>query len=84
MALSQTSEKTRAKHQRRRVRRLLGRGRLWEWLDQPCPYCGVLMMDWNGREGWRAPSRDHQIPRARGGRNVVENIEIICRRGAST
>jgi 5-methylcytosine-specific restriction endonuclease McrA len=46
----------------------------------PCRYCGVLMTDWNGREDWRAPSRDHQIPRARGGRNVVENIEIICRR----
>jgi hypothetical protein len=56
--LSQITERARAKHDRRRVRRLLGRGRLTEYLDQPCPYCGVPMTDWNGREDWRAPSRD--------------------------
>jgi len=31
-------------------------------------------------EDWRAPSRDHCIPKSRGGRNVLSNIEICCRR----
>jgi 5-methylcytosine-specific restriction endonuclease McrA len=76
--LSQISEKARAKHDRRRTRRLLTRDRLTEHLDQSCPYCGVLITDWNGRSDWRAPSRDHRIPRSHGGRNVIENIEICC------
>jgi hypothetical protein len=46
-----------------RTRRLLTRGRLTEYLDRPCGYIGVLMTDWNGWEDWRAPSRDHRIPR---------------------
>ena len=82
--LSQIRELARIKHAqrtaRRRARRLLARGRLTEYLDRACPYCNVLMTDRDGRESWRAPSRDHKIPRSRGGRNVVENIEIVCRR----
>ena len=74
--LSQVSEQTRAK----RSRRQLASGRLTDYLDQPFPYCGVLMDDRDGRESWRAPSRDNRIPRSRGGQNVVENIEIVCRR----
>jgi 5-methylcytosine-specific restriction endonuclease McrA len=81
---SQISELARAKHERRRLRdrkrRLLGRGRLLEWLGKACPYCGLLMSDRDGSQGWRAPSRDHRVPGSRGGRNVVENIEIVCRR----
>jgi 5-methylcytosine-specific restriction endonuclease McrA len=38
------------------------------------------MTAWNGPEHWAAPSRDHRIPRSRGGRNVLENIDVICRR----
>jgi hypothetical protein len=34
------------------------------------------MSDRDGPDGWRALSRDHRVPRSRGGRNVVENIEI--------
>jgi 5-methylcytosine-specific restriction endonuclease McrA len=78
--LSQITERARAKRQRRRTRRPLTHGQLTEYLDTPCPYCGVLMTDWNGREDWRAPSRDHRIPRSRGGGNSVANVEIICRR----
>jgi hypothetical protein len=49
-ALSQITEKIRAKRDRRRARRLLTHGQLTEYLDTPCPHCGVLMTDWNGRE----------------------------------
>ena len=37
------------------------------------------MDDRDGRESWCTPSRDHRVPKSRGGRNVVENIEIVCR-----
>ena len=77
--LSQIRELVRFKHAqrttKRRARRLLDRGRLAEYLDRPCPYCGILMTDWNGRNDWRAPGRDHKIPRSRGGRNAFENID---------
>ena len=78
--LSQISEWTRAKRTRRRTRRLLHRGRLTEYLGQPCPYCGILMADWNGQNDWRTPSRDHKLPRSRGGGTDLANIEICCRR----
>ena len=40
-----------------RTRRLSAkriRGRLIEHLDRPCPYCGIAMNDFNGRNDWRA------------------------------
>ena len=55
--LSQIGELARAKHERRRTRRLSAkriRGRLIEHLDRPCPYCGIAMNDFNGRNDWRA------------------------------
>jgi hypothetical protein len=67
--LSQIGEKARARRDRRRIGRLLGRGRLFEYLGLPCPYCGIAMSDLNGRNEWRAPSRDHCTPKSRGGRN---------------
>jgi hypothetical protein len=81
--LSQVSELARAKHERRKLRdlrrRLLGRGRLSAYLGTPCPYCSILMSDCDGPEGWRAPTRDHRVPRSRGGYNIVENITVCCR-----
>jgi len=38
------------------------------------------MSDFNGRNDWRAPSRDHRIPKSRGASNALANIEVICRR----
>ena len=63
--LSQITEKARAKHDRRRTRRLLHRGRLTEYLDRPCPYCGVAMTDWicerrGEDDGWPTPPRRHR------------------------
>src|SRR5262249_22995756 len=78
--LSRISWKTLARRDRRRTRRLLGRGRLVEYLGKPCPSCGVAMSDINGPNDHRAPSRDHRIPKSRGGRNRADNIEICCRR----
>jgi hypothetical protein len=64
--LSQIRELVRFKHAqrttKRRARRLLDRGRLAEYLDRPCPYCGILMTDWNGRNDWRAPGPRSQDP----------------------
>jgi hypothetical protein len=77
LELSQIGDRARAKRDRRRTRRLLTRGRLTEYLDRPCRYCGVLMTDWNGPEDWRAPSRDHWIPRSHGGSNSLANVESI-------
>ncbi len=48
--LSQITERARAKDDRRRVRRLLHRGRLTEYLNRPCPYCRIAMTNWNGRK----------------------------------
>lgn len=58
----------------------LSRGRLRRAVGSPCPYCGVTMNRDRGWNGPEAPSRDHRIPRARGGLNVVQNIIICCRR----
>jgi 5-methylcytosine-specific restriction endonuclease McrA len=44
-----------------------------------CPYCGVTM---NRDRGWnspQAPSRDHRVPRSRGGTDRPENILVCCR-----
>lgn len=41
-----------------------------------CPYCEGTM----ARYGRRAPSRDHKVPRARGGSDHPDNIHICCRR----
>jgi hypothetical protein len=35
-----------------------------DYLGQPCPYCGVAMSGFNGRNDWRASSRDHRIPKS--------------------
>ena len=53
--LSQISEKARVKHDRigAESRRLLRRGHLYEHLGPPCPYCGILMSDREGRDGLR-------------------------------
>jgi hypothetical protein len=53
---SQITERALAKHERRRVRRLLGRGNLRTYLGRPCPYCGVVMTDEAGPNNWRAPA----------------------------
>lgn len=53
--------------------------RMTPQLGKPCPYCGVTM---NRDKGWNspdAPSRDHKIPRSRGGNNLPNNIVICCR-----
>ena len=53
--LSQISEKARVKHDRigAESRRLLKRGHLYEHLGPPCPYCGILMSDRDGRDRLR-------------------------------
>ena len=78
--LSQISKRVRARHRRHKTRRLLGRGRLTEYLGAPCPYFSVAMSDFNGRNDWRAPSRNHRIPRSRGGSNVFSTSTVVCHR----
>jgi 5-methylcytosine-specific restriction endonuclease McrA len=68
----------RYKRERRRVKRLLGRGNLGEWTGKSCPYCRRIMTNLGGPNDDRAPSRDHRIARSRGGRNTIENIDVVC------
>ena len=44
-----------------------------------CSYCSQPMSRDNGFNSSRAPSRDHIIPRCRGGKDVLENITLACR-----
>jgi hypothetical protein len=46
------------------VMEALGPSQRAAWIGQPCPYCGHTMT----RRGARRASRDHVVPRARGGR----------------
>jgi hypothetical protein len=43
---------------------------------QPCEYCGVTMDVTNP---WRHPTRDHIVPRSKGGTDKQENIAKTCR-----
>lgn len=42
---------------------------------QPCEYCGVTMDITNP---WRRPTRDHIVPRSKGGTNRAENLTQSC------
>lgn len=55
------------------------RGRLRRY-GRVCPYCEVAMSTANGFTSPSAPTRDHVIPISRGGRDIIENIEIVCRK----
>jgi 5-methylcytosine-specific restriction protein A len=44
-----------------------------------CPICGVAF-DYEHSKQPNSPEPDHIIPWARGGRNALENLRIICRR----
>ena len=44
---------------------------------QPCEYCGVTM---DVNNPWRHPTRDHIVPRSRGGEHTWENVVAACRR----
>jgi 5-methylcytosine-specific restriction endonuclease McrA len=68
------------KRDRRRTRRLLSRGSLGEWTGKTCPYCRRIMTNLEGPHDDRAPSRDHRVPRSRGGLNEVANIDVVCQR----
>src|SRR5581483_7587837 len=59
-----------------------GRVRAWlaQFLGDPCGCCGSKMHADDGWNSPRAPSRDHRIPVARGGLDVLQNIIILCRR----
>lgn len=43
---------------------------------QDCEYCGVTM-DLNSQ--WRHPTRDHVVPRSKGGTNAPSNLVRACR-----
>lgn len=58
-----------------RVRARVARRLHW-YFGKQCPYCGVQM----SRDSLRLmPSRDHRIPRSRGGTHTPSNITICCR-----
>ena len=42
---------------------------------QPCEYCGVTM---DMHHPWRRPTRDHILPRSKGGTNVQSNLTPSC------
>lgn len=42
-----------------------------------CPICRHPI-DWDGPRGLRSPELDHIVPVERGGRDVRENVRIIC------
>jgi hypothetical protein len=43
---------------------------------RPCPFCGVIM----GKAYQTNPTRDHVLPRSRGGDLTAGNRLVICRR----
>lgn len=47
-------------------------GDLQSVYGDPCPYCERPMM------GWRSPSRDHVIPKSKGGTLNDRNKLIVC------
>jgi len=49
------------------------------FLGKPCPYCGVKMHRDLGLHHPDAPSRDHKIPKCRGGAGLRNNIHVVCR-----
>lgn len=62
------------------MKRKFGPYRMKSFLGRHCPYCGVTM---NRDRGWNSsqePSRDHRVPRSRGGSDAPENIIVCCRR----
>lgn len=46
-----------------------------EHVGRACPYCGIPM----ARKGRRCVSRDHVLPRSRGGARRASNVLIVCR-----
>lgn len=57
------------------------------WVGRPCPYCGAKMgvceqgspLARSQVDAPRYPTRDHLLPRSRGGTNAAKNIAICCR-----
>ena len=49
-------------------------------VGRPCPRCGVVMTKQQGRQPRPSDATvEHRIPRALGGRNTPDNLEVICR-----
>lgn len=46
------------------------------FVGKPCPYCGVPM---SYRRFDDNPTRDHKIPKSRGGAMLRNNIHVCCR-----
>ena len=55
-----------------------------EMTTKPCFYCGIPTYKHKPKKGHPQPhckrSRDHLIPKVRGGKSVPENIVISCER----
>jgi 5-methylcytosine-specific restriction endonuclease McrA len=60
--------------------RTRNKGWLHRHLGEPCSYCGVTMNCDGGWLGPQAPSKDHRVPRVRGGPDTRENMIVCCRR----
>jgi len=43
--------------------------------NRPCPYCNVRM---DMHDPAIRPTRDHIVPRSRGGRNAIDNCMAVC------
>lgn len=66
--------------------------RTWEWPEEgkkdlieipessSCPYCNRMMYKSTNNEGEYKATRDHKIPRSRGGGNELDNMEVVCAR----
>lgn len=44
-----------------------------------CPSCGIPL-DWTRSRRPNSPEADHKVPYAKGGRDEVSNVRVICRR----
>lgn len=55
-------------------RRAPGRASLWEATGEPCPYCAGIMVKSLNQNSGRNPTRDHMIPKVRGGGRTL----IVC------
>lgn len=53
-----------------------GVGALDQADGKSCPYCGTAMVTRKGGE--RRPTRDHVLPRCRGGTIGADNILVVC------
>lgn len=62
---------TKRAERRRAYRRLASNS------GKPCPYCNRRM---DSRYSDSQPSRDHVLPKSRGGDDFPSNIRIVCRR----